>query len=131
MTAPFEGDDRISSTNKTPSDPEALVGQVVATLDDDKGEDIVVIDLRGRSSIADHMVIVTGRSNRQVAAMAEHLTENLKARRLRVALEGLPQADWVLLDAGDIIVHLFRPEVRSFYNLERLWAAPALPAASL
>ena len=101
----------------------------MASLEDDKGEDILVIDLRGRSSMADHMVIATGNSSRQVVAMAEHLAEKLKAQRLRVALEGLSQADWVLLDAGDVVVHLFRPEVRSYYNLERMWnAAPAAAA---
>jgi ribosome-associated protein len=107
-----------------------LVDVVVASLEDDKGEDITVIDLRGRSAMADHMVIATGNSSRQVAAMAEHLAEKLKARRLKVGLEGMAQADWVLLDAGDIVVHLFRPEVRAFYNLERMWA-PAAPAAAL
>jgi ribosome-associated protein len=106
-----------------------LVRLVVASLEDDKGEDIQVIDLRGRSAMADHMVIVTGNSARQVAAMAEHLAEKLKARRLKVALEGLPQADWVLLDCGDMVIHLFRPEVRTFYGLERMWA-PAVPAAA-
>ncbi len=90
-----------------------------------------MIDLRGRSAMADHMVIVTGNSTRQVAAMAEHLAEKLKSRRLKVAIEGLTQGDWVLLDAGDVVIHLFRPEVRSFYNLERMWAEDALPAASL
>jgi len=101
----------------------------VASLEDDKGEDILVIDLRGRSSMADHMVIASGNSSRQVVAMAEHLAEKLKQRRLRVALEGLSQADWVLLDAGDVVVHLFRPEVRSYYNLERMWTA-ASPTAT-
>ncbi len=104
---------------------------MVTSLDDDKGEDILVIDLRGRSSMADHMVIATGNSSRQVAAMADHLAEKLKAKRLRVALEGLPQADWVLLDAGDIVIHLFRPDVRSFYNLERMWSAAEPPALTL
>jgi ribosome-associated protein len=108
-----------------------LVGSVVTSLEDDKGEDIIVIDLRGRSSMADHMVIATGNSSRQLAAMAEHLAVKLKARRLRVAIEGLTQADWVLLDAGDVVVHLFRPEVRSYYNLERMWTSVPTPAAVL
>jgi ribosome-associated protein len=107
-----------------------VVRSVVASLEDDKGEDIAVIDLRGRSSIADHMVIATGNSSRQVAAMAEHLAEKLKARHLRVSVEGLAQGDWVLLDAGDIVVHLFRPEVRSYYNLEKMWAHGPAPAAA-
>jgi len=121
----------ISQNKQASSDPDDLIGLVVTSLDDDKGEDILVIDLRGRSSMADHMVIATGNSSRQVAAMADHLAEKLKAKRLRVALEGLPQADWVLLDAGDIVIHLFRPDVRSFYNLERMWAAAEPPAVSL
>ncbi len=80
-----------------------------------------MIDLRGKSSIADHMVVASGRSQRQVGAMAQHLLEKLKAKGLKVAAEGIQQGDWVLLDAGDIIVHLFRPEVRAFYALEKMW----------
>lgn len=102
-----------------------LVELVQRSLDDDKAEQIVVIDLIGKSSIADHMVIATGRSSRQVGAMADHLREKLHAAGVRrVSIEGMPQGDWVLLDAGDIIVHLFRPEVRSFYNLEKMWGDP-------
>lgn len=97
---------------------------VIDTLDGDKATDITVIDLRGKSSIADHMVIATGTSTRQVGAMAEHVMERLKASGLGVAAEGMPQCDWVLIDGGDIIVHLFRPEVRAFYNLEKMWGAP-------
>ncbi|BBK40633.1 hypothetical protein STVA_06530 [Allostella vacuolata] len=103
-----------------------------ASLEDDKAEDIVVIELAGKSTIADFMVIATGRSTRQVAAMAENLRLKLIEYGIRrVALEGLAQSDWVLLDAGDIIVHLFRPEVRTFYNLEKMWGVdlPAAPAA--
>ena len=123
------GEATISQEKLQSSVADELVGLVVSSLDDDKGEDIKVIDLRGRSSMADFMVIASGNSARQVAAMAEHLSAKLKARHLRVAVEGLPQADWVLLDAGDIIVHLFRPEVRTFYNLEKMWA-PSAPAAA-
>lgn len=94
---------------------------MVATLDNDKAEDIVVVDLRGKSSIADHMVIASGASSRQVGAMADHLTRALKDAGQPVAVEGLTQCDWVLVDGGDIIVHLFRPEVRAFYNLEKMW----------
>lgn len=92
---------------------------------------MIVVDLRGKSSIADHMVIATGASSRQVGAMADHLTQALKAAGQGVAVEGMPQCDWVLIDAGDIIVHLFRPEVRSFYNLEKMWGVvrPVSPAA--
>ena len=100
-----------------------LLKLVLTQLDDDQAQDIVTIDLKGKSSIADHMVIASGRSTRQVAAIAQKLAEKLKQAGFGpVKLEGLPAADWVLLDAGDIVVHLFRPEVRSFYNLERMWA---------
>lgn len=96
---------------------------VLNSLDDDQAQDIVSIPLEGKSSIADHMVIASGRSTRQVAAMAQKLAERLKqAGHGSARIEGLPAADWVLVDAGDVIVHLFRPEVRSFYNLERMWA---------
>ncbi|HEV7367838.1 ribosome silencing factor [Arenibaculum sp.] len=92
------------------------------SLDDDKAEDISVIELAGKTTIADYMIIATGRSTRQVGAMAEHLREKFKDAGVGgVQIEGMPQADWVLIDAGDVIVHLFRPEVRSFYNLEKMW----------
>lgn len=95
---------------------------VEATLDDDKAQDVRVIALEGKSTIADYMVIATGRSQRQVSAMAEHLLENLKAAGQKgVSIEGRAQGDWVLIDAGDVIMHLFRPEVRDFYNLEKMW----------
>ncbi len=102
---------------------EALHSLVLRSLDDDKALDVVSIPLNGKSSIADYMVIASGRSTRQVASMAQKLTERIKRELGRnVRIEGLPVADWVLLDAEDVIVHLFRPEVRSFYNLERMWA---------
>jgi len=102
---------------------EALHKLVLASLDDDQAVDTVSIPLAGKSSIADHMVVASGRSTRQVASMAQKLAEKIKAEFGRSArIEGLPNADWVLIDAGDVIVHLFRPEVRSFYNLERMWA---------
>ena len=112
---------------------EALHDLVLRSLDDDKAVEIVSIPLSGKSNIADYMVIASGRSTRQVAAMAQKLSERIKRELGRsVRIEGLPVADWVLLDAGDVIVHLFRPEVRSFYNLERMWAfeesAPAVAA---
>ncbi|HXU59679.1 MAG TPA: ribosome silencing factor, partial [Verrucomicrobiae bacterium] len=92
---------------------------------------IVSIPLAGKSSIADHMVIASGRSTRQVAAMAQKLAERIKQGGFgHVRIEGLPVADWVLIDAGDVVVHLFRPEVRSFYNLERMWAFGEAPAAA-
>ena len=102
----------------------ALVTLIRASLDDDKAEDLVVIDLLGKTTIADAMVVASGRSARQVSAMAEHLAERLKStRHTPVAVEGLAQGDWVLIDAGDVIVHLFRPEVRAFYRVEEMWGA--------
>lgn len=96
---------------------------VLDSLDDDQAVDTISIPLAGKSSIADHMVIASGRSTRQVASMASKLSEKIKAETGRSPrIEGLPTADWVLLDAGDVIIHLFRPEVRSFYNLERMWS---------
>jgi ribosome-associated protein len=96
---------------------------VMSQLDDDQAQEIVSIPLAGKSSIADHMVIASGRSTRQVAAMAQKLSERIKQSGFGpVRLEGLPAADWVVIDAGDVVVHLFRPEVRSFYNLERMWS---------
>ena len=89
-----------------------------------KAEDSVTIDLSGKSSLADYMVVTTGRSNRHVAAVAEHLIKDLHKAGLRdVRVEGMRQGDWVLIDAGDLIVHIFRPEVREFYNIEKMWAA--------
>ena len=96
---------------------------VLQSLDDDQAIEVISIPLSGKSSIADHMVIASGRSTRQVASMATKLAQRIKDRVGRSPrLEGLPAADWVLIDADDVIVHLFRPEVRSFYNLERMWA---------
>lgn len=100
----------------------ALHDLVLQSLDDDQAQETISIPLQGKSSIADHMVIASGRSSRQVASMAQKLAERIKQATGRSArIEGLPVADWVLIDAGDVIVHLFRPEVRSFYNLERMW----------
>jgi len=102
---------------------EALHELVLRSLDDDQAQDVVTIPLSGKSSIADHMVIASGRSTRQVASMAQKLQQRIKEDLGRtVRVEGLPVADWVLIDADDVIVHLFRPEVRTFYNLERMWA---------
>lgn len=111
-----------------------LLELVLGQLDDDQAQEVVTIPLAGKSSIADHMVIASGRSTRQVAAMAQKLAEKIKKDGFGpVKLEGLPAADWVLIDAGDVVVHLFRPEVRSFYNLERMWAfgdAPPVAAGT-
>ncbi|HLZ78787.1 MAG TPA: ribosome silencing factor [Sphingomonas sp.] len=102
---------------------DALHALVLQSLDDDQAVETISIPLAGKTSIADYMVIASGRSNRQVASMATKLAEKMKATIGRTPkIEGLPAADWVLIDGGDVIVHLFRPEVRSFYNLERMWA---------
>ena len=119
---------------RTPIDVEDLHRLVLQSLDDDQAQEVISIPLEGKSNIADHMVIASGRSTRQVASMATKLAERIKDLRGRAPrLEGLPAADWVLIDAEDVIVHLFRPEVRSFYNLERMWAfgddAPAQRSA--
>jgi len=99
---------------------------VEQSLDDDKAENVVVIDLAGKTEIADYLVIANGTSQRQVSAMADHLQRKLKASGLKgIAIEGQPQCDWVLIDAGDIVVHLFKPEVRDFYNIEKIWMSPA------
>ncbi len=100
---------------------------VLASLEDSKAEDIVSIDIHRKSSLGDFMVIASGRSNRHVAAVADHLIKALKDAGMGQArVEGLPSADWVLIDAGDVIVHVFRPEIREFYNIEKMWQAPDL-----
>ncbi|MCY1128160.1 ribosome silencing factor [Frigidibacter sp. RF13] len=112
-----------------PSDgqSDALLARILASLDDDKAENVVTIDLRGRSSVADYMVVCSGRSSRQVGAIAEKLVERLKDEMGRnCKIEGKEQGDWVLIDTQDVIVHVFRPEVRDFYQLEKMW----LPAAA-
>ena len=92
-------------------------------LDDEKAQDIVFIDLKDKSSVADGMIVASGRSHRHVGAMADHLLRALKdAGRGKARVEGLPHCDWVLIDTGDLIIHLFRPEVRTFYNIEKIWA---------
>jgi ribosome-associated protein len=103
-------------------DTEETLRLVLARIDDQKAEDTVTIDLAGKTSIADFMVVTSGRSNRQVAAIADHLLKDLATAGVRgVRVEGMPNCDWVLIDAGDVIVHVFRPEVRAFYNLEKMW----------
>ena len=105
------------------AEPGSLHALVLQSLDDDQAQEIVSIPLEGKSTIADHMVIASGRSTRQVTAMAQKLAERIKNGGYgNSRIEGLPAADWVLIDAGDIVIHIFRPEVRSFYNLERMWA---------
>ena len=112
----------IPQSVKTPPKGSKLLDVVEHSLDGDKAQDIVVIELTGKSSIADYLVVASGTSQRHVGAMAEHLREALKKAGLTsVALEGTPQCDWVLVDGGDVVVHLFRPEVREFYNIEKMW----------
>ena len=110
-------------------DGDGLLDLVKTSLDDDKAEDLIAIDVAGRSSITDHMVVASGRSSRQVVAMAEHLVEKLKHHGVKsVQVEGLSQGDWVLIDAGDVLVHLFRPEVREFYAIEKMWVPEDAPS---
>lgn len=105
-----------------PADADSLLELVLESLDDDQAIEVLPIALAGKSSLGDHMVIASGRSTRHVAAMAQKLAEKVKKSGHEARIEGLPNADWVLIDTGDVIVHLFRPEVRSFYNLERMWS---------
>ena len=110
---------------------DALHAMILQSLDDDQALETVTIPLAGKSTIADHMVIASGRSTRQVASMANKIAHKIKSEFHRSPrVEGLQTADWVLIDAGDVIVHLFRPEVRSFYNLERMWSFGDAPIAS-
>lgn len=101
---------------------EELLAVILKSLDDDKAEEVVQIDLRGKSSIGDYMVIASGRSSRQVSSIAEKLADRLKQDHARLCkIEGKETGDWVLIDTGDVIVHIFRPEVREFYQLEKMW----------
>ena len=111
-----------------PFNSEDLLKRILTSLDEDKAEDVTQIDLRGKTSIGDYMVVATGRSTRQVAAMSEKLTEKLKHDfGVICKVEGKDTGDWVLIDTGDVIVHLFRPEVREFYQIEKMW----LPAGAV
>ena len=113
-------------------DSSQAIQTVLASLEDSKAEDIVSIDIRRKSSLGDYMVIASGRSHRHVAAVAEHLIQALKDGGFGQArVEGLSGADWVLIDAGDVIVHVFRPEIREFYNIEKMWQAPDLDEETL
>ncbi|MGE0630745.1 MAG: ribosome silencing factor [Hyphomicrobiaceae bacterium] len=106
------------------TDSKALLGHILQWLDDAKAEEVVTIDLKGKSSIGDFMVVASGRSDRHVGAIGEQIQRKLKEHGLgRARIEGLEACDWVLIDTGDVIVHVFRPEVREFYNLERMWSA--------
>lgn len=104
-------------------DPETLLSAVLTILSDNKAEDVVQVDLRGKTSVCDYMIIASGRSSRQVAALSEILTDELKQKHgILCSTEGRETGDWVLIDAGDIVIHVFRPEVREFYQLEKMWA---------
>jgi ribosome-associated protein len=104
-------------------DAEEILRLVLARLDDMKAEDILTIDLRNKSTIADYMVVSSGRSQRHVGSTADRVVEDLHKAGIAARVEGIPHCDWVLIDAGDVIVHIFRPEVRAFYNLEKMWLA--------
>jgi len=121
-----QGDEAIARTAKAgpkaPAASKKLLGLIEKSLDDDKAENVVAIDLTGKSSIADYMVIASGRSARQLGAMADHLAVKLKKHGMgHVGIEGASVGDWLLIDGGDVIVHLFRPEIRRIYNLEKMW----------
>ncbi len=120
----------MTGTTAEPSS-DALLARILTSLREDKAEEIVQIDLRGKSEIADWMVIASGRSSRQVAAISEHIVDTLKQTFGRLSkVEGKDAGDWVLIDTGDVIVHVFRPEVRDFYQLEKMWLTPGETAAS-
>jgi ribosome-associated protein len=107
----------------SPLPGERLQDLILARLDDDKAQDVVMIDLKNKSSVADCMIVASGRSHRHVGALADHILRALKEAGVgKAKVEGMPHCDWVLIDAGDVIVHLFRPEVRTFYNLEKIWS---------
>jgi ribosome-associated protein len=121
---------RKSPTAGTRPSPEEVLKTVLARLDDQKATETTRIDLKGKTTLADYMVVTCGRSHRHVGAIAENIVEALEKRGVSgVRVEGLPHCDWVLIDASDVIVHVFRPEVREFYNLEKMWAR-ARPAKS-
>jgi ribosome-associated protein len=126
--------DAAPAAEKSASDmaaSDATLALILTSLEAEKAEDIVQIDLRGKTSMADHMVVCSGRSTRQVTALSDKLAEILKAEIGRSCkIEGKGQGDWVLLDAGDVIVHVFRPEVREFYQLEKMWQVTPSDAAS-
>ena len=128
-TAPSAPEDPapvVEPSSDYPLSPEfqgLLSDLILARLDDDQAQDVILIDLKDKSSVADAMIVASGRSHRHVGAIADHLLRALKdAGHGRARVEGMPHCDWVLIDAGDVIVHLFRPEVRAFYNLEKIWS---------
>jgi len=117
---------------KAQSDADKTLNVILSRLDDMKAEETVTIDLRGKSAFSDYMIVTTGRANRHVGAIAENVTKALKETGIKsIHVEGLPNCDWVLIDSGDVIVHVFRPEVREFYNLERLWTQNPVAATAV
>jgi ribosome-associated protein len=121
-----------AATLKAQPDADKTLSMILSRLDDMKAEETVTIDLRGKSAYSDYMVIATGRSNRHVGSIAENVAKGLKEAGLKAPhVEGLPNCDWVLIDSGDVIVHVFRPEVREFYNLERMWTQGPNPAKTV
>lgn len=123
----------LAATGSVEPAGDATLALVLGVLDDSKAEDTVLIDLIGKTTLADSMIVTSGRSNRHVGSIADHVVEVLKDHgRKDLRVEGMPHCDWVLIDAGDVIVHVFRPEVRHFYNLEKMWGGdrPAERAAS-
>lgn len=122
-------DRKINATDPAADFSAGLLELITSSLEDDKAIDIVAIDLRNKTILADYLVIATGRSQRHVGAVAERLIERLKeSERRPVGVEGLPRCDWVLIDAGDVIAHVFRREVREFYNLEKMWSVEIPPS---
>jgi ribosome-associated protein len=114
------------------NDADSTLNMILSRLDDMKAEETVTIDLRGKSAFSDYMIVTSGRANRHVGAIAENVTKALKEHGIRnLHVEGLPNCDWVLIDSGDVIVHVFRPEVREFYNLERLWTQGPVAAKAI
>ncbi len=122
---PAVSQDAIAQETRESLDAETAAKLILASLDEDKAEEIVAIDIAGKSSVADKIIVASGRSQRHVGALAEHVMEKLRQAGGAARAEGLATADWVLIDAGDVLVHLFRPEVRAFYNIEKIWASPA------
>ena len=123
MAAPKKKTQAIEPVAAATAEPQ-MIDVVLKSLDDAKAEQTVAIDITGKSSLSDHMVVTSGRSNRHVSAVADQVVKALRENGFsKPRVEGLPHADWVLVDGGDVIVHIFRPEVREFYNLEKMWAA--------
>jgi ribosome-associated protein len=117
---------------KAQPDADKTLNMILSRLDDMKAEETVTIDLRGKSAFSDYMIVTTGRANRHVGAIAENVAKGLKETGIKsIHIEGLPNCDWVLIDSGDVIVHVFRPEVREFYNLERLWTQGPVAAKAI